>query len=94
MLIGPHPKPQSIRRRIGEQSGDEHSGRDSDTDDGDKNSKGRTSNPDYNPMEITRPKSTDQELKKNMVHEARIAMPLQTQSQIGNEAPEENQRLL
>ena len=76
------------RRRIGEHSGDEHSGRDSDTDDGDKNSEGRASDPDYEPMEITRPKFTDQELKKNIVHVARTAMPPQTQSPIENEAPE------
>ena len=75
------------RHRIGDQSGDEHSGRDSDTDDGDNNSEGRASDPDYEPMEIARPKCTDQELKKNIVHEARTTME-QTKSSIENEAPE------
>ena len=76
------------RRRTGEQSGDEHSSRDSDSDDGDKNSEGRASDPDYEPMEIARPKSTDQELKKNTVHEAKTAMPPQPQSPIENETPQ------
>ena len=76
------------RRRKGEQSGDEHSSRDCDSDDGDQNSEGRASDPDYEPMEIARPKSTDQELKKNTIHQAKTAIPPQPQSLIENEAPE------
>lgn len=75
------------RQRIGKHSGDEHSGRDSDTDE-DKNSEGRASDPDYELVEIATPKSTDQELKRNIVHEARTAMPPQTQFPMENKAPE------
>lgn len=74
------------RRRIGKHNGDEHSGRDSDTDE-DKNSEGRASDPDYELVEIATPKSTDQELKKNIVHEARTAMPPQTQFPMENKVP-------
>lgn len=73
------------RRRRGVQSDDEDGSIDSDTDDGEKNSEGGVSDPDYEPVEIARPKTTNQKLKKKIANETKIPMPPSPQ------LPKENQ---